>query len=251
MEIVTGREAAPWSIMIYGVPGVGKSTLAKYAPNPVFINLENGIARIDCARTPHLRSWNEFFSAMKWAKTCDYKTIVIDTMGALENLLTAEILKEVNEGKDKAFHAQSLADKDAFPYGAGGAILRSKWGLVVSMIEVLQASGKNVVCVAHETIHKVQNPDGEDYDRYAPNIHKKSVDFLVANMDAVFFCKHERVMRQKEAFAKTVKFAQDTGKRVIQTTEKVTALAKNRFDLPSSMPFSKPEDSKAFFEKIN
>lgn len=250
MEIITGKQPSAWSILIYGVPGVGKSTLANFAPNPVFINLENGVERIDCARTPHLKSWSDFFEAMVWAKSCEYDTVVIDTMAALEALLTEEILKETNEGKSPEFHAKTLADKDAFPYGAGGMILRSKWAFVVSMLEKLQAAGKNVVCVAHETIHKVQNPDGEDYDRYAPNIHKKAVDMIVANMDGVFFCKHERVMRQKDAFAKTVKYAQDTGKRVIQTTEKVTALAKNRFSLPPVMPFSSPEDSKAFFEKI-
>ena len=250
MEIISGKLESPWSLLIYGVPGVGKSTLASYAPKPVFANLENGLERIGVDRSPHLKDWGSFFQFMKWAKDSDYQTIAIDTMGSLEDMLVKEMLKEVNEGKDPKHHAESINDKEAFPYGSGGMILKAKWALVITMIEKLQSVGKNVVCVAHESITRVNNPDGEDYDRFAPNIHKKSIDLVVGKMDGVFFCKHERVMRVKDGFGKQIKYAQDTGKRIIQTTEKVTALAKNRFGMPASMPFNSPDDSKAFFNYV-
>ena len=253
MEIISGKVEAPWSLLIYGVPGVGKSTLASYAPRPVFANLENGLERIGVDRSPHLKDWASFWKFMKWAKTSDYQTICIDTMGSLENLLIKEILKEVNEGiSDPNEKAQTINDKKHFPYGAGGMVLKSKWALIIEMFEKLQEIGKNIACVAHESITRVTNPDGEDYDRFSPNIHKKSIDLVVGKMDGVFFCKHERLMRVKENTMgdKKVKYAQDTGKRIIQTTEKVTALAKNRFGMPSSMPFNSPDDSKAFFNYV-
>lgn len=251
MEIVSGTKKSPWAILIYGVPGVGKSTLASHAPNPVFINLENGLERIGVDRTPHLTSWHDFFEAMKWAKESDYDTICIDTMSALEDLLILEILKEVNKGKDKEFHATTINDKEAFPYGAGGMVLKSKWAFVVNMIQKLQKVGKNVVCIAHESVQRYTNPDGEDYDRYSPNIHKRSVDYVISQMDGVFFCKYERVIRVKEGpMGKQIKYAQDTGKRSIQTIEKVTALAKNRFNMKPSMPFNGIENSKAFFDHV-
>jgi len=251
MKIIKGKTASPWVILIFGVPGVGKSTLASFAPNPVFMNLENGLDRIGVDRTPHLKDWSAFFEAMKWAKGSDYQTICIDTMSALEDLLVAQMLDEVNRGKDKKYHADSINDKDAFPYGAGGLVLKSKWAFVVEMIATLQAMGKNVVCVAHEMVQRVQNPDGDDYDRFTPSIHKKSLDYVIGQMDGVFFCQYERLMRVKEGpMGKQIKYAQDTGKRIIQTNEKVTALAKNRFGLKPSMPFNSMEDSKAFFEHV-
>ena len=46
-SITKGREAQPPRIMIYGSEGVGKSTFAALAPNPVFVQTEDGLSEID------------------------------------------------------------------------------------------------------------------------------------------------------------------------------------------------------------
>ena len=33
-------------LLIYGPPGIGKSTLASLAPKPIFIDVENGLRRL-------------------------------------------------------------------------------------------------------------------------------------------------------------------------------------------------------------
>jgi len=251
MEIVTGKLASPWVALIYGVPGVGKSTLAGHAPNPVFINLENGLDRVGVERTPHLKTFAEFFEAMKWAKNSQYDTVAIDTMSSLEDMLVSEILMEANAGKDKKYHATNLSDKEAFPYGAGFQVLKSKWAYVMVLIQKLQDAGKNVVCISHESVLRYQNPEGEDYDRYSPNIQKRSVDFVISQMDGVFFVQYDRLIRVKEGpMGKAIKYAQDTGKRTIQTIEKVTALAKNRFNLKPQLPFDTMDDAKDFWSHV-
>ena len=48
MKINKGKTAKARRMLIYGEPGVGKSTLASRFPHPVFINLEDGIRDWEC-----------------------------------------------------------------------------------------------------------------------------------------------------------------------------------------------------------
>jgi hypothetical protein len=253
LEIIEGIQEKSWLIMIYGVPGVGKSTLAKFAPEPVFLNLENGLDRIDCAKTKHLRDWNSFFDAMKWAKDCKYQTIVLDTGASIEEMLIKQMLDEVNQD-NKGKLCQSINDNDFFPYGAGSVVLKAKWAMVMNMFYKLKEIGKNVILIAHEQIQRVPNPQGEDYDRFSPNLNKKSLEMIISQMDGVFFCHHERVTGTKKGpMGKDIKFMYDTKKRVIQTQEKLTALAKNRFPALKGkdlFPFNNMKDCENFFDGI-
>lgn len=251
MQIIKGQTPGAWIIKIYGVPGVGKSSLANFAPKPFFLNIEDGLDRINCERSPHLKTWAEFIKAMKWASTSEYKTIAIDTITGIEEMLIKQMLEEVNQKREPGYFVNNINDKDAFPYGAGGQLLKSKWLFVLKLIYRLKEKGKNVIVIAHESIQRVSNPEGEDYDRYTPNIHKKSVDHVISQLDGVFFVHYERLYRTKQSgMGKEVRYMQDTGNRLVQTMEKLTALAKNRFGLASVLPLNNEDDCRAFFNAI-
>ena len=51
-NIQTGRENKPPRIMVYGQEGVGKSTLGASAPDPIFIQTEDGLGEIDTCKFP-------------------------------------------------------------------------------------------------------------------------------------------------------------------------------------------------------
>ena len=57
--ITTGKAQQPPRIMIYGSEGVGKSTFAASAPKPVFVQTEDGLSEIDCAKFPLCTSYAE------------------------------------------------------------------------------------------------------------------------------------------------------------------------------------------------
>ena len=42
-QIVTGKQTLPRRVMLYGVHGIGKSTFGAMAPNPMFIQTEDGL----------------------------------------------------------------------------------------------------------------------------------------------------------------------------------------------------------------
>lgn len=249
MKVIKGKQSPPWSIMIYGVSGIGKSSAATFAPDAIFLNLEDGLARIDCERSEHIKTFDTFSKHLSFCAKSDYKTIVIDTASALEDLLVAEILAEKNATLQN-IKVESIADRKYFPYGEGGVVLRAKWAYIMSLIDRVKSVGKNVVMIAHESVQSVVNPDGEDYLRVGPNIHKKSIDLVTSRLDGVFYLHYERVKRTKENSITKSTYMTDTGERVLLTEERATAVAKNRFALPKIMPASNELELRKLYEYL-
>ena len=51
IQITRGAAQKPQKVVIYGVEGIGKTTLAAQFPNPLFIDTEGGTEGYDVART--------------------------------------------------------------------------------------------------------------------------------------------------------------------------------------------------------
>lgn len=241
MELIRTKTPRPWTVLIYGVPGCGKSTLAALAPGAVVVDLEDGVSRIDGVKTPLVKDWETFRQVMAdLVKDPEFSTIVIDTLPALEEILIKKIM--VENGKDPT--KGSLAD---FPYGTGFEALKAKWTHFISITNAINNAGKNVLCVAHEQVEEVKNPSGENFDRYTINCHKKSVPLIVSRMDGVLYAHYEKMLVSKQNDSK---MAVATGKRYLLTQEKPFALAKNRFNLPELMPFSTRDEIKTFYAGV-
>ena len=57
--IQSGKESKPPRLMIYGQEGIGKSTFAAAAPNPIFIQTEDGLGEINCKKFPLAKTYDE------------------------------------------------------------------------------------------------------------------------------------------------------------------------------------------------
>ena len=226
--VIRGCIASPWAVMIYGPPGVGKSWWAAKAPKPFFIDLEDGLARIDCDRSPVVTSHKELIAAVQFAAGSDYQTIVFDTADALEKILTATVCQK--HEKD------SLAD---FVYGKGEIYLRSEWTKLINVFLRLKAKGKNVILTANEIIQKLDDPTTESYDRYTLNLDKRAAPAVTAALDAVFFARYETILKARDEDKNNSKVrAVGTGKRLLYTMESPSFVAKNRFGLPAQVPMT-------------
>jgi len=246
MEIHSGKKESAWKIVIYGTPGIGKSTLAAFAPKPLFLDLENGLDLISnqlekkdilLSRSPKIDQWETageknigFLEALKFAAESDYKTIVIDTISALEQILTAKAVADYNLSSPKKIIV-SLAE---IPFNQGFDILSAQWSLVMKMLTRLQKGyDKNIILIGHSTIQRVEDPTTENYDRFSIDTHKKCLASIVNNCDAVLFARMEVMTRNKENSEKKRAFS--TGERVLFCLEQPSFLAKNRFGLPEKM----------------
>lgn len=79
-----------FSMIIYGSPGVGKTTLALSAPDPVLIDFDRGMCRV---KAQHRKaaifcdSYNEVLTDVMSPAMEDYKTVVVDTGGSFVTYL--------------------------------------------------------------------------------------------------------------------------------------------------------------------
>lgn len=79
-------EAVLLAGMVYGQPGVGKTTLALSAPNPVLIDADNGMRRVQKRfQVPSLplSDYKDFLALIESSELDPFETIVIDTTGRL------------------------------------------------------------------------------------------------------------------------------------------------------------------------
>lgn len=94
-ELDFGNEK--FSILIYGAPGVGKSTLAESAPKPLLIDLDNGIRRVKAQHrtaTSRVNTYEELLSDLQSPAMVNFETIIIDTGGALITLLQDYVMRQ-------------------------------------------------------------------------------------------------------------------------------------------------------------
>ena len=159
-------------MLIYGQPGIGKTTLALSAPNPVLFDFDGGISRVNKAHqcpTLQVHSWDEALDALteleKGETPC--KTIVIDTAGKALDFMSDYIMK--NDPKMK-MRDGSLALKG---YG-------QRKVMFTNLIKRISLMGKHVVFVAHEK----EDKDGETR-RVRPDMSGSSLGDLIKELDLV------------------------------------------------------------------
>ena len=84
------RATQPPRVLIYGPPGMGKTTLAAEFPSPVFLQVEDGTpGDLELASFGRLDSLDEVNGAIDALYTDDHdrQTLVIDSLDKLEPLV--------------------------------------------------------------------------------------------------------------------------------------------------------------------
>lgn len=226
-QVIKGKTPKAWMVLLYGQEGIGKSTLATFAPKPFFLDIENSLERVDCERSPVLSTWPDIQKWLRYFYTStDYQTLVIDTTTALEEVLTAKIL---------ATHKKKTLSE--FGYGLGFDILEKEWLDVLKILAEIKAIGRNILFVGHNKVETFKDPTTEDYDRFVPKLHKKVASLLTAKVDAVLFARNEIIVKEKESSDKVR--AIGTGQRLLYTQDSPAFSAKNRFGLAPFVPMDK------------
>ena len=163
---------ATLSVLIYGQPGIGKTTFGVSAPDAVLFDYDGGVQRINGAhQVPTLQptSWEDTNAALKEIaeEMPEVKTIVIDTVGKMLDFMSAYIIK--NDPK-MGMRDGSLSLKG---YGV-------RKTMFVNFIKSLAMMGKNVVFIAHE---REERRGEETFKR--PEIGGSSANDLIKELDLV------------------------------------------------------------------
>lgn len=219
---------APPRIMLYGVEGIGKSTFAAGAPNPIFILTEDGLGSLNVAHFPIATSFKDVMEAIKtlYTQQHDFKSVVIDSLDWLEAIIQREI-EQTHDAKDLA-------------YGKGTLIAAERWREILDGLNALRNDkGMVVILIAHTTIKRFDSPETEPYDRYQPKLQERSNAVVREWSDAVLFANYKTIIKKDDVgFNKTNARGISTGERLLHTSERPAYMAKNRYNLPESIPLS-------------
>lgn len=131
--------------LIYGQPGIGKTSLALSAPKPLLIDFDNGLRRVAKqyqTDSVQVESYQDLLDILTKEDISNYETIVIDTLGKMIDRI-----------------ADWLAISNPKVKQADGQLSMKGWGNVKAefqrLLKLLENKNKSVIFIAHEKEEKV------------------------------------------------------------------------------------------------
>jgi hypothetical protein len=223
----------PPKIVIYGVPGIGKTKWASSAPAPIFICAEDGLGLIDVPHFPRANSFSDVQGAIAalYNDQHEFGTVVIDTIDALEPLIWAHVVATVPHEKGRP--VSSIED---YGFGKGYVHAQRYWLELLRGLDGLRDErGMAVILCAHSKVANVKAPDSDDYDKFTLKVHDKAESVIRGWTDCLLFANYEQniISAGRDGDRKR---ATGTGKRLLFTEERPAFAAKNRYSLPPVLP---------------
>ncbi|MCD8132229.1 MAG: ATP-binding protein [Clostridiales bacterium] len=223
MNIIKGIMLLALRIVIYGIEGVGKSTIAAQFPSPLFIDTEGSTRALDVARFEPPKSWQDILDMVHYVidhpDIC--KTLVLDTADWAEQMAIEWVCKKNRwDGLESA------------GYGKGYTYAAEEFGRLLDLLNKVVEKGINVVVIAHSQLRKVELPDEMGaYDKYELKTSKKVAPLIREWADILLFCNYKTMVVNVDGKNKA-----QGGQRVMFAAHTPHWDAKNRFGLPDEMP---------------
>jgi hypothetical protein len=236
-RVQQGRTAKPPRILLYGIEGIGKSTFGSQASKPIFIQTEDGLDEIDCARFPLATTYGEVLKALTelHSEQHEFESVVIDSLDWLERLIWDRVCQESG--------VQSIEKADG-GFAKGYTHALTYWREVIEQLNRLRNDrGMVVLLIAHAKVEKFEDPESSPYDRYSPRLHKHAAALVCEWSDAVLFATRKfRTQTEDAGFnrKRTIAHAlgKDGGERVLRCVGGPSCIAKNRYGIVGEVPLS-------------
>lgn len=190
------------TIVLYGRPGVGKTTLAEEFPKPLFFLTEmtylSNRPEVQAVVSKSYDSfcanlsivYRELVDLAKKGAERPFKTIVIDSFSGFEKL-----------AKERICTSNNVSDINLIPYGGGYKMLASLWNqraipeLKLSVFDVLSNMnrflGMYVILICHDSSTRKRLVNGVEYDETSPDIANALATTIKKDFDEVYYLDYE------------------------------------------------------------
>ena len=214
-------------IFLVGTEGIGKSTFAADAEAAIFLAAESGLERIDADAFPAPETYQDCCDAVETLTVGkhDYKTFVVDTADWMDDLIRAECMKRKGWSTFNQLFAEG--EKDA------AEIWR---GFVRKLDRLRDEKNMEIIVLAHAESADFTPPNlDHKYQRFQAKLEKRVYPILKEWADVHLFAHWEE---WEEGKNKSSKKARTSGNRLLHCTRTMAWDAKNRWDMPETMPLT-------------
>lgn len=222
--------------IIYGRPGIGKTTLAAFLPGVVFLQSEDGLTSPALSWVPTfgvMQTYEDFMGALETvannAAEQGWKSAVIDSIDRLNPLII-----------DYVCRANNWKTLEDGAYGKGKVALVDAWRHVMNCFLAMRNEvGLSVIMLGHSKAIKMTPPDSDPYTQWNLTLHEDVSRILIADSDLVLFATYPITTSQSGDGLKKVNRAHIDKPR-LYAQERGGVVAKNRYGIGEFIPMDWP-----------
>lgn len=160
---VVSRDLRGYSVLFYGTPKSGKTTIASKFPGAIIFAFEKGYSTIPGVMAQPINSWNEFRRLLVELKDEEtkkmFQTVVIDTADIAYDYCNQYICDDNN--------VDNIAD---LSYGKGYSLVEKEFDTCLRKIIQLDYG---LVLISHSTERTEKDEQGNEYSKIEPTLDKR------------------------------------------------------------------------------
>lgn len=232
-SLKSSKTTNPPIVLLYGVDGIGKTSLAAEWPEPLYLPTEGERppSDVEMATPGTIESLGELLDIFGELLTeeHEFKTVIVDSLDGLEPLIWRATCARLG-----------INSIEEAGFGKGYVEADTEWNDYLSAIGALSRAGINVVQLAHPEIVRFDSPTTDPYSRYTIKLHKRANALVREKADVVAFLNYRVSLKEKEVARQTkITHAEGGKERQIHLTEGAGYVAKNRYSMPDNVTYRK------------
>ena len=223
-SLIKTTTPTPPKMIVYGQPGVGKTSFAASA-KAILLDCENGAGAVPAlTRTPYLQSWpqmRKWLAELATALPDGATAVAIDTVDWMIQRIVEHVVMDLDD-KSPNDITNTLGTSHGGYFKAREIVQNIVYRDLLPMLNAIADHGAAIILLAHAANTKMTSPEGFDLRLAAPDVPHWISPPFIEWADAVLYA------------------SRDGDRRVLLTEGTNVILAKNRYGLPAELDLSWP-----------